>query len=111
MCTFCENIYPEDDTKDIVFGRGKYKNIAQGGSFITPDSFIVVDDGEFDIVAINPGDLYVLGLVCDIKFCPYCGRTLKDINNTKSPCATCSVSGKVACCGCKEYFEWRDNNG
>ncbi len=79
MCTFCDDIYPEDDAKDIVFGRGKYKNIAQGGSFITPDDFITVDeDGEFDIVATNPGDLYVLGLVCDIKFCPYCGRNLKE---------------------------------
>ena len=77
MCVFCDDIYPENDTKDIVFGRGKYKNIAQGGSFIEPDAFIVIDeDGEFDIVA-NPGDPYELGLVCDIEFCPYCGRNLK----------------------------------
>ena len=103
MCTFCDDIYPESDAKDIVFGRGKYKNIAQGGSFIHPDAFITVDeDGEFDIITDS------LDFVCDIKFCPYCGRILKDINNVKSPCATCGVSYKPSCCGCKEYFEWRN---
>jgi hypothetical protein len=77
MCDFCENIYPEDDTRDIIFGRGKYKNICQGGSFITPDNFIIVDkDGELDIV-VTPSDPYVSGMVCDIKFCPYCGQKLK----------------------------------
>ena len=25
-----------------------------------------------------------------------------------SPCNKCGVSDKVACCGCREYFEWRD---
>lgn len=80
MCEFCENIYPEDDTSDILFGRGKYENVAQGGSFISPDAFITVDeDGELDIVA-DSGDPYELGYVCDIKFCPYCGRNLKEKN-------------------------------
>jgi len=110
MCTFCDDIYPERDATDIVFGRGKYINIAQGGSFITPDDFITVDEGgEFDIVT-NPGDPYELGLVRDIKFCPYCRRILKDIDNVKSPCATCGVSHKPSCCGCKEYFEWREKS-
>lgn len=80
MCTFCDDIYPEDDSQDIVFGRGKYKNVAQGGSFISPDAFITVDaDGELDIVDAIPGDPpYGFGLICDIKFCPYCGRNLKE---------------------------------
>lgn len=77
MCEFCEKIYPEDDTDDIVFGRGKYKNVVQGGSFIEPDAFIIVDkEGELDIIT-NPGDPYELGFVCNIKFCPYCGHKLK----------------------------------
>lgn len=79
MCKFCDDIYPEDDTGDIVFGRGKYKNVAQGGSCVIPDAFIIVDaDGELDIVDMSPGDPYGFGLVCDIKFCPYCGRNLKE---------------------------------
>ena len=81
MCAFCDDIYPEGDTRDIVFGRGKYKNLAQGGSFIARDCFIVVDhDGDLDIV-VDPGDPYELGLVCDIEFCPYCGRKLKGDEN------------------------------
>lgn len=84
MCTFCNDIYPESDVKDIVFGKGKYKNVAQGGSFVEPDCFIVMDhDGDLDIV-VNPGDPYELGLVCDIKFCPYCGRKLKGDKNEAS---------------------------
>lgn len=79
MCAFCDVIYPENDIRDIVFGRGKYKNIAQGGSFIHPDAFMTVDeDGEFDIQA-DTGDPWELGVVCDVHFCPYCGRILKDI--------------------------------
>lgn len=78
MCKFCDDIYPEDDSMNIIFGRGKYENVAQGGSFISPDAFITVNgDGKFDIT-VNPGDPYELGFVCDIKFCPYCGRNLKE---------------------------------
>ena len=70
-CDFCDTIYPDDDTQDIVFGRGKY-------SVFNKDSFITIDDdGEYH-VNIDPGDPYELGYLFNIKFCPYCGRKLAE---------------------------------
>lgn len=68
-CDFCETIYPDADTKDIVFGRGKYSDFNKN-SFITID-----DEGDYH-VNIDPGDPYEIGCLCNIKFCPYCGRKL-----------------------------------
>lgn len=71
MCTFCKKIYPEKDCQDIVFGRGKYSSMED-----EIERFITIDEnGEFDL-NVNPGDPYELGLVPNIKFCPYCGRDL-----------------------------------
>lgn len=68
---FCSKIYPDADTTSIAFGRGKYAD-----TYI--DSFITIDDeGEY-CININPGDPYELGYLCDIKFCPYCGRKLAE---------------------------------
>ena len=69
MCEFCDKIYPDDDTEDIVFARGMYP---EGG----PSEFITVDEkGQFHI-NVDPGDPYELGVVSNIKFCPYCGMSL-----------------------------------
>lgn len=71
MCDFCERIYPDEDTRDIVFRIGKYSN-----SNIGANPFITIDEeGCYDI-NINPGDPYEIGVVVDIKYCPYCGRNL-----------------------------------
>lgn len=71
MCKFCDKIYPGKDVHDIVFAEGNYPD---GG----PESFITAcDDGTYDII-VDPGDPYELGLVPDIKFCPYCGEKLPE---------------------------------
>ena len=70
-CNFCETIYPDDDTNDIVFRRGKYSEVYK-------DSFITIDDEEKYHVNADSGDPYELGYLCDIKFCPYCGRKLTE---------------------------------
>lgn len=78
MCTLCDEIYPEKDINDIRNGVGKYKNVAQGGSFIKPDYFLVIDnDMEIDIVADYHWDSSVFSIVPDITYCPDCGRKLK----------------------------------
>ena len=111
MCKFCDDIYPEDDVSNILFGRGKYKNVAQSGSFISPDAFITVDeDGKFDIT-VNPGDPYELGFVCDIKFCPYCGRNLKEPVGTFHCKAEESRWQDLSACNdcpnkCEEWYQW-----
>jgi len=69
-CDFCETIYPDDDTKDIVFRKGKYSNFDKY-------SFITIDDRGKYHVNVIPGDPYETGYLCDIKFCPYCGRKLE----------------------------------
>ena len=69
---FCSTIYPDADTTDIAFGRGKYSDADIDDSFITID-----DEGKYNIITI-PGDPYELGYLCDIKFCPYCGRKLAE---------------------------------
>ncbi len=72
MCDLCKEIYPEKDINNIVFHRGKYVR----KDFIEPDSFIIInDDRSFDII-VNPGDPYELGIIPNIKYCPYCGRDL-----------------------------------
>ena len=74
-CDFCETIYPDDDTQDIVFGRGKY-------SVFNKDSFITIDDEGDYHVNIDPGDPYEIGYLFNIKFCPYCGRKLAERSGT-----------------------------
>lgn len=69
-CDFCETIYPDAETKNIIFRQGKYSDVNK-------DSFISVDDEGKYYVNIDPGDPYELGYLCDIKFCPYCGRKLR----------------------------------
>ena len=71
MCDFCETIYPDSEVTNIIFRRGKYSDVDK-------DSFITVDDEGVYYININPGDPYELGYLCDIKFCPYCGRKLRD---------------------------------
>ena len=68
---FCSTIYPDADTTNIVMGRGKYFDF-------NIDSFITIDNNGTYYVNINPGDPYELGYLCDIKFCPYCGRKLAE---------------------------------
>ena len=52
--------------------------MAQGGSFIKPDYFLVIDnDMEIDIVADYHWDSSVFSIVPDITYCPDCGRKLK----------------------------------
>ena len=70
-CDFCSTIYPDADTKNIVFGRGKYSDVHV-------ESFITIDDEGKYHVNIDPGDPYELGYLVDIKFCPYCGRKLSE---------------------------------
>lgn len=70
-CDFCSTIYPDADTTDIVFRRGKY-------SGVRVESFITIDDEGKYHVNIDPGDPYELGYLVDIKFCPYCGRKLTE---------------------------------
>ena len=71
-CDFCSIIYPDADTKDIVFRRGKYSD------FDIIDSFITIDKEGKYYVNIVPDDPYELGCLIDIKFCPYCGRKLAE---------------------------------
>ena len=66
-CDFCKTIYPDADTRDIIFRRGKYSNFNK-------DSFITIDDEGKYHINIDPGDPYETGYLCDIRFCPYCGR-------------------------------------
>lgn len=68
---FCSKIYPDADTTDIAFGRGKYSDFDD-------DSFITIDDKGKYYINIIPGDPYEVGCLCDIKFCPYCGRKLAE---------------------------------
>ena len=68
-CDFCETIYPDVDTKDIVFRRGKYSNF---NKYI----FITINDEGTYYMNIDPGDPYKIGYLCNIKFCPYCGRKI-----------------------------------
>lgn len=70
-CNFCSMIYPDDDTRNILFSKGKYS-----GLFI--DEFITIDNEGKYWININPGDPYELGCLDDIKFCPYCGRKLAE---------------------------------
>ena len=70
-CDFCSTIYPDADTKNIVFRSGKYFDVAI-------DSFITIDNEGKYHVNIDPGDPYELGYLVDIKFCPYCGRKLSE---------------------------------
>lgn len=72
-CDLCETIYPDDDTKDIAFRQGKYSNFDKY-SFITID-----DEGKYYV----NGDPYKLGYLCDIKFCPCCGRKLVENEGLK----------------------------
>ena len=72
MCNFCEKIYPDEDTRDIIFGRGKYSDInSDDNPFITVD-----EEGHYHI-NINPGDPYEIGCVLNIKYCPYCGARME----------------------------------
>ncbi len=69
-CAFCKTIYPVEDTSDMAFQRGKYKDFKE-------DNYIYADeDGTFNIEA-QAGDPYESGIVENIKYCPYCGRKLE----------------------------------
>lgn len=70
-CEFCKTIIPEEDADDRAFCQGKYKGCREE-NFIWRDK----DDGAFCIEAPS-GDPYEVGLVCNIKYCPYCGRKLE----------------------------------
>ncbi|MBQ3891733.1 MAG: hypothetical protein II740_10370 [Lachnospiraceae bacterium] len=70
-CEFCKTIIPEEDADDRAFCQGKYKGCREE-SFIWRDK----DDGALCIEAPS-GDPYEVGLVCNIKYCPYCGRKLE----------------------------------
>ncbi len=70
-CNFCSTIYPDKDTNNILFGRGKYFGIYL-------DEFITVDNEGKYCININPGDPYETGYLDDVKFCPYCGRRLAE---------------------------------
>lgn len=71
MCDFCDKIYPDEDTTDIIFRRGKYSNINSDDS-----PFITIDEEGCYCIIVDPGDPYEIGVVVDIKYCPYCGRIL-----------------------------------
>lgn len=70
-CGFCSKIYPDDDVSDIAFGRGKYSNF-DIVNFITIDN-----EGKYYINAMA-GDPYEVGFLVDVKFCPCCGRKLRE---------------------------------
>lgn len=70
-CDFCSTIYPDADTQNIVFRKGKYSDVRI-------DSFITIDNEGKYHVTIDPGDPYELGYLANIKFCPYCGRKLAE---------------------------------
>lgn len=70
MCKFCETIYPVEDTSDIAFRSGKYKDFQEENYIFTDE------DGAFCIEA-QAGDPYESGIVENIKYCPYCGRKLE----------------------------------
>ena len=65
-CDFCKVIYPDADTNDIFLRRGKrtYSN-----GFITID-----DEGKYHLII-------GLGYLSNIKFCPYCGRKLGEMED------------------------------
>ena len=72
----CDAIYPDDDTTDIIFWRGKY-------SHFNKDGFITINrEGKYDL-NIETDDPYEPGCLCDIKFCPYCGRKLTESEDTE----------------------------
>lgn len=59
MCDFCKKIYCDGDTvpnKDVII--------------------FIEEDGSFAVWADPPGEESGL-LVCNIKYCTYCGRKLK----------------------------------
>ena len=88
-CDFCDTIYPDDDTKNIVFGRGKYSDFNK-------DSFITIDDEGDYHVNIDPGDPYEIGYLCNIKFCPYCGRKLTEVESQEiNLCDSCKTKGCI----------------
>lgn len=76
MCNFCEKIYPDEDTKDIVFGRGKYSNINSDDR-----PFITIDEEGCYHINVNPGDPYEIGIIVNIKYCPYCGKAIEDVES------------------------------
>ena len=69
MCEFCENIYPDNDVSDIIFGRGKY-------SRFSIHWFISVDDEGNFYLNVDPGDPYEIGIIDNVKYCPICGNKL-----------------------------------
>lgn len=73
-CNFCSTIYPDEDTQDILFAKGKYS-----GVYI--DEFITIDNEGKYCINIDPGDPYETGYLDDINFCPYCGRKLEEKEN------------------------------
>jgi len=73
-CDFCKVIYPDADTKNIAFRRGKYSDFNK-------DSFITMDDKRTYYINVDPGDPYELGYLSNIKFCPYCGRKLGEMED------------------------------
>ena len=90
-------VNPNFDVMISVGRKGERDLIEKVGNIkcLNPSRF--PDSGFVELETCNPIDWYY--------------SSKKDVNNVKSPCATCGVSHKPSCCGCKEYFEWRDNNG
>ena len=78
MCDFCNEVYPDDDINDIVFRQGKYSDFNKY-IFITID-----DEGKYYNINVDSGDPYEMGYLYAIKFCPYCGRSMKEAIGSES---------------------------
>ena len=87
MCDFCKYIFDYQ----LLYGRFRgnsqnkqmqdkekriFKSMNIDDNYLTKNCSVM--DGEsIDIVA-ETGDCFCTGIVEDIKYCPYCGRDLKE---------------------------------
>lgn len=65
MCKFCDLLYSEKQANNKLHNEGD------------ADLVYFDDDGELNI-QVDTGDPYEFGILCNITFCPYCGRNLKE---------------------------------
>lgn len=73
MCVFCDEIYTEEEETQLFNHTGKFADIPVAD---IPDAFIVKEEDDSFCITACSGDPYDAGYVCNIKYCPYCGRRL-----------------------------------
>ena len=95
MCKFCDKIYTTYE-------------IDNTSHWNLPYTLIYEDNKGFNLYTICDDDYYSCTAIWDIHYCPVCGKKL--IPDNASPCIKCGPIVAASCCGCPEYYIWKQKH-